>query len=178
MKPLTKPFYKDDYITIYNEDSRLATEADVIILDPPYPLDDVTKYKADAMFIFAGSKVEFYAEQLRPRKMYVANWGRRMRREEGGFCLAEEPILVVGNNIFVKLRTYQWQTAMETSWQRPTTLLIDLISSVGGDILDPFLGSGATAVAAKLLRRKCVGYDIEEGYCKIAARRCMEIKWK
>ena len=38
-------------------------------------------------------------------------------------------------------------------------------------ILDPFLGSGTTAVCAKKLGRKCIGIEIEEKYCKIAVER-------
>jgi DNA modification methylase len=38
-------------------------------------------------------------------------------------------------------------------------------------ILDPFLGSGTTALAAKILGRKCIGIKIEEKYCKIAVER-------
>jgi DNA modification methylase len=38
-------------------------------------------------------------------------------------------------------------------------------------VLDPFLGSGTTAVCAKKLNRKFIGIEISEKYCQIAVER-------
>ncbi len=41
----------------------------------------------------------------------------------------------------------------------------------GGVVLDPFIGSGTTAVAAKNLGHNYIGIDIASEYCKIAKKR-------
>lgn len=56
--------------------------------------------------------------------------------------------------------------------QKPVPLIRKIIAAnVAQTILDPFMGSGTTLVAAKLEGRKAVGIEISEKYCEIAVNR-------
>lgn len=48
---------------------------------------------------------------------------------------------------------------------------IKLFSYIEDIVLDPFVGSGTTLVAAYLLKRKAIGIDISTKYCEIAKER-------
>lgn len=57
---------------------------------------------------------------------------------------------------------------------KPEALIADFIRAFtdpGDLIVDPFMGSGTTLVAAKMLGRRAIGIEIEEKYCEVAVSR-------
>lgn len=52
---------------------------------------------------------------------------------------------------------------------------INLYSFKNDLILDPFIGSGSTAIAAKLLERDFIGYEINSEYVELANKRIKEL---
>ncbi len=99
-----------------------------------------------------------------------------------------QPILVWGKDPYLARGLGRRQDAIQHQFEPASTLahpcpkpiktwkklMMRLSPATGETILDPFLGSGTTAVAAKALNRKCIGIEIEEKYCKIAADRCSQ----
>lgn len=83
----------------------------------------------------------------------------------------------------VRMRRHLWNGMMRKGGEQrhhPTQKPLDLMkwcilkADKDGDnssVLDPFMGSGTTLVAAKNLNRRAIGIEREEKYCEIAAKR-------
>lgn len=83
---------------------------------------------------------------------------------------------------FVRNKRDVWSVATEPSKEShiamyPTKLIVPCILAGcrrGGVVLDPFMGSGTTALVAKRLERHFIGVELNPEYKKIADRRIWE----
>ena len=86
----------------------------------------------------------------------------------------------VSRNDFMESTLSVWEIAPESAKRIghpapfPIALakrVINLYSYTNDVVLDPFMGSGTTCVAADWMNRRFVGYEIEPAYCEIAVDR-------
>jgi DNA modification methylase len=81
------------------------------------------------------------------RAIRVFDFARAKALKEGKVHPTQKPVALM-----------QWCLAIDGDWNE-------------GTVIDPFMGSGSTLVAAKLAGRRATGIEISERYCEIAAKR-------
>lgn len=76
-------------------------------------------------------------------------------------------------NYYLKRQSYE-QPRGRHETEKPIELIkkyIELSSDVGDLVLDPFMGSGTTAIACINTNRNYIGFELDKHYCEIAHER-------
>jgi DNA modification methylase len=181
---LTDPPYG---IGVANKDqvggSVLANNTKHIVSDwDDKPIDQVTInqaiFKAKHAMVFGGN---YYA--MPPSPCWLI-WNKRGDYPSNNFADCE--LIWTSMSKPSRIYKYFWQGMLQQDMknkdyhyhptQKPISVMRWCITQADNPqtILDPFMGSGTTLRAALDLNRKCIGIEIEEKYCEIAAKRCSQ----
>jgi DNA modification methylase len=172
---LTDPPYGINWNTDY---TRFSGERGV---NQKYPAVHGDKEEFDPSPFMGFPKVILWGGQCYSNRLPLGTWliwDKRFKNGEAFLADAEVAWMKGGYGVYIYSQTWQGSNKMgETErfhpTQKPAGLMRWCIEKVGKaqTILDPFMGSGTTLVAAKQLHRKAIGIEIEEKYCEVAAKR-------
>ncbi len=187
--------------TLYLDDCRdiLPTlpKVDAVITDPPYGIGaakagahssirDSTKWGAaswddgrpskdcfdlilsisDSAAVWGGN---YFADYLPASAAWLV-W--RKPEAETGFSLADVELCWTNMNFAARCRTSSRRDGNLHPTQKPVSIMSWTLDFVPGKtILDPFMGSGTTGVAAVQMGRKFIGIEREPKYFDIACQR-------
>jgi site-specific DNA-methyltransferase (adenine-specific) len=194
-----KPYYEHGGITIYHGDCRevmpLVRGVDAVVTDPPYghgekwsggtwaanpiydrafewdakPIDadllSLVLAASDRVIVWGGN---YYT--LPPSRCWLS-WSKSQQMDTMADFELAWTNLDRPSKQFVESRNPDGKREHPT--QKPLSLMQWCLTFVPGSgvVLDPFMGSGTTLLAAKESNRRAIGIDITEEYCEVAANR-------
>lgn len=195
------PYYQDESTTIYHGDCReiLPTlgRFDLLLTDPPYGYrwktnysrfsrgtNDKTEIANDApgnvdlspWMELTDEQIIFGCNSLPQQKpgSYLI-WDKRCQDGFSFLSDGEAAWWSHGHGVYIcsiNAQRHRSKAGLHPT-QKPVGLMAWCIQKAkqSETVIDPFMGSGTTLVAAKLEGRKAVGIELEERYCEIAANR-------
>lgn len=113
------------------------------------------------LFFFAKNKHYYFEQQVEPRVDRGAQRNRQRVRNKR--CVWTIPTKGFSGNHFAVYPEALIETPIRSCCPK------------GGIVLDPFLGSGTTALTAQRLGRRWVGIELNPEYVTLARRRIMQI---
>ena len=143
-------------------------------------LNDIIWHKTNPMPNFRGTRFTNAHETLlwcttSRKAKYTFNYQNLKELNEGKQMRSDWHIPICSGK--ERLREDNNQRSHPT--QKPEALLYRIMVSStnkGDTILDPFLGSGTTAVMAKKLQRNFIGFEQDQDYIKLAKKRLKNIQ--
>lgn len=134
----------------------------------------------DVWFGVAGKKYTFNIDKVKIKKEVIAPYRVNGIPKDWVEEKGERYRYTCPSNIWGDLVVPFWSMPENTPHptQKPEKLLERIISASSnkGDlVLDPFLGSGTTAVVAKRLERKYIGFEINKDYIRLAMKRLSKL---
>lgn len=180
------PYFQDETCTLYLGDClKVMPELEpvnAILTDPDYVGQTVDWFELakglTRTLVFTPGTMNAW---LYPAPRWVLCWHKPSGKgfsKVGGFT-QWEPVLTYGavhydTDFFFQV-PLNFSTGPERNhpYPKPLNLWLWLMQGIKADgvILDPFVGSGTTLVAAKLLGRKAVGIEQEQKYADICVER-------
>lgn len=149
-----------------------------------YPAQDKYYQVFEYMFVFTRGRPRVVNLLSDRKNLWNGSWGKRSRRDvEGNLIVGEK---TPSDETGIRWNIWRYNVGKfgeEAERDRthpamfPLALARDHIltwSNINDLICDPMFGSGTTLEVAKKLNRKCIGIEIEEKYCEIAAKRCSQ----
>lgn len=147
-----------------------------ILMDLGYwILNDIVWIKSNPMPNFRGVRFTnahetlLWAKKSEQARGITFNYHAMKRYNEGKQARSDWVLPICSGSERVRING-----AKAHATQKPEALLERVIiasTRVGDLVLDPFLGSGTTAVVAKRLGRRWIGIEADEQYARIAAER-------
>ncbi len=130
----------------------------------------------DIWFFTASDEYVFNLEAVKTRRKVLAPYTANGAPKDWKISTDGNFRLTAPSNLWTDLTVPFWSMPENTAHptQKPEKLLAKIILASTNEndlILDPFLGSGTTAVVAKKLNRAFVGIERDENYCLLAEKR-------
>jgi site-specific DNA-methyltransferase (adenine-specific) len=129
---------------------------------------EMLRWRTNHQIVWGGN---YFIDALYPTmKWLVWDKGQRIDQSDGELAWTSLPGAL---RIFTLNRVAIQTDGAVHPTQKPEELMRWCIGQADGtkSVLDPFMGSGSTLVAAKRLGLIAVGIEREESYCEIAAKR-------
>lgn len=165
--------------------------ADALVTDPPYGInankqtlgngkkkfergEDWDSAKPDIVPLLAYCKTHviwggnYFADVMPPTNDWLC-WDKK-KAPNLPFSEFELAYTNLGKNCRILSHHWSGETKLHPT-MKPVAVMEWCIDMTEGTILDPFLGSGSTLIAAEKTGRKCYGMELDPKYCDVIVKR-------